>query len=311
MIECTVVIPTHNRPEKLSKAVESVIGQSYTNWELIIVNDSDDEAPVKRFVKECNNHKIKYLKNQGIKGGNGARNTGIKNARGNYIAFLDDDDQWFPSKLEKQIASLKAKNEKQWAGCYCGYLLKDEDIWREESRKLLEGNFLFQQLIGNNAIGAMSTLLIRRYVFDEIGYLAENLVRHQDIHFLIKYFEKYKLACVKECLMKVCGHRRIATKKLEASKLHLIGYLRKNASSLTEKEIKQYFAYEYRSLAICFLQESNRRKFLQYIRMSLTTTYLPVHKYLKVAIAIVDAVFNLNATKLFSKLRSRYQLMVR
>lgn len=309
MIETTIVIPTCNRNDSLLRAINSVLKQSYVNWELVIVNDGDDGNAIKKLVSHFDNDRIKLLNNQGIKGGNGARNTGIKNAKGIYIAFLDDDDEWVKDKLEKQIALIKNKNDPAWAGCYCGYFLYDENIWRKEAG-LLEGKFLYEHLLQKNSIGSMSTLVIKRSVFQQIGYLDEDQMRHQDILFIVKYFEKFYLSCVKEALVKVYGHRSYDAKSLESAKLSLISQLEKKENTLNRRKKAQFYAYEYRTLAICFLSERDYIKFKHYMKLSITTCLLPIHKYIKVILILIDTIFKCQTINTFSRIRSRYQRII-
>jgi len=97
MPKITVIIPTQNRRKSLDRAVESVLSQSFIDWELYIVNDSSSA------IKAYNDDRVKIIQNEDIKGANSSRNTGIKHAQGDYIAFLDDDDEWLPEKLDIQL----------------------------------------------------------------------------------------------------------------------------------------------------------------------------------------------------------------
>jgi len=113
MPKITVVIATQNRRKSLDRAVQSVLCQSFLDWELYIVNDSSS------IIESYNDNRIKIIINEDIKGPSGSRNTGIKYALGEYIAFLDDDDEWLPEKLitqynlmaeEQSILSFTGKN---------------------------------------------------------------------------------------------------------------------------------------------------------------------------------------------------------
>jgi glycosyltransferase involved in cell wall biosynthesis len=106
----SVVIPTYNRTHPTIAAIESVLAQTYRNFEIIVVDDGstdDSSGVVEQFVREKSNGiEIQYV-SQANQGSSVARNTGIEKARGDYIAFLDSDDAWFPEKLERQVGALE------------------------------------------------------------------------------------------------------------------------------------------------------------------------------------------------------------
>ncbi len=102
----TVIIPTYNRKEEIIPTIKSVLNQTVDSLEIFIVNDNEDEKVVLTVLNQLSDNRIKFLKNQRRKGANGARNTGLKNARGKYVAFLDDDDLWNMDKLENKYENL-------------------------------------------------------------------------------------------------------------------------------------------------------------------------------------------------------------
>ena len=113
----TVVIPTHNRSLLLKRAVESVLSQTFEDFELIVIDDhsTDDTASV---VKSFTDHRMRYLTNQRTKGACGARNTGIFSAKGKWVAFLDDDDVWLPEKLKCQYECDTKCGADGWPGLH-------------------------------------------------------------------------------------------------------------------------------------------------------------------------------------------------
>ncbi|MFW6120097.1 MAG: FkbM family methyltransferase [Petrotogales bacterium] len=100
----SVIIPTHNRANLVSRAIQSVLYQTFQNLEIIVVDDaSSDNTPDVIETLRREDNRVRYIRNEISLGGSGARNVGIQNARGDYISFLDDDDEWLPRKLERQI----------------------------------------------------------------------------------------------------------------------------------------------------------------------------------------------------------------
>lgn len=102
----SIIMPSYNTAAYIKQSIESVLKQSYTNWELIIVDDcsSDNTDEV---VKSINDVRVKYLKNEKNSGAALSRNRALREAKGRWIAFLDSDDLWMPEKLEKQIRFME------------------------------------------------------------------------------------------------------------------------------------------------------------------------------------------------------------
>jgi len=103
----SIILPTHNRPKLLEEAIESIISQNITDWELIIIDDNSTPAVNNQYIQEKFGEKIQVLNHVTSKGGAEAKNTGIKAARGKYIAFLDDDDLYAPNYLKNAIETLE------------------------------------------------------------------------------------------------------------------------------------------------------------------------------------------------------------
>src|SRR5581483_7703419 len=103
MPKVSVVVSTHNRAELLHAAIASVLSQSFQDFEILVVDDHSQDHTA-QVVQRFRDGRIKYLRHETRRGGAAARNTGIQNSSGEYIAFLDDDDEWLPEKLETQVA---------------------------------------------------------------------------------------------------------------------------------------------------------------------------------------------------------------
>lgn len=161
----TVIIPTYNRKEEIIPTIKSVLNQTVDSLEIFIVNDNEDEKVVLTVLNQLSDNRIKFLKNQRRKGANGARNTGLKNARGKYVAFLDDDDLWNMDKLEKQIRKFDESGDNV-GFVYSGF----EVISRIDpafSKKILpskKGN-VFSNMIKRNFVGSPTPLIKKKCFF--------------------------------------------------------------------------------------------------------------------------------------------------
>jgi len=101
----SVIIPTYNRAHVLARAIQSVLNQTYQDFEIIVVDDGSTDN-TEEVIKSFNDPRIRYIRHEENKGAAAARNTGIKAAKGEFIAFQDSDDEWLPKKLEKQMEAF-------------------------------------------------------------------------------------------------------------------------------------------------------------------------------------------------------------
>ncbi len=105
----SIIMPSYNTARYIGESIQSVLAQTYTNWELIIVDDCSTDN-TDEMVAAIEDARIRYLKNDKNSGAAVSRNRALKEARGRWIAFLDSDDLWLPEKLEKQIAFMEAND---------------------------------------------------------------------------------------------------------------------------------------------------------------------------------------------------------
>jgi glycosyltransferase involved in cell wall biosynthesis len=157
----SIIVPTHNRAHLLQRAVQSVVAQTHTNWELIIVDDaSKDGTPA--VIDRLKGGRIRALRNETARGPAGARNAGILAAAAtDFIAFLDDDDEWMPQKLERQLALFRSSPE-PLSAVGCGLMLHDEG--KEPVLRLPTfSGMVFEDLLARRARGyAAPLILVRR-----------------------------------------------------------------------------------------------------------------------------------------------------
>jgi len=203
----SVIIPTYKRNDSLKRAIDSVLKQTYENYEIIVVDDNDEDSVFRlsneKLMKEySNNKKVVYLKHKKNLNGAAARNTGISYSRAKYIAFLDDDDEFMEKKLELQVKKLE-KLDKSWGAVYCNYSIFRKNRLIFKNRKNVSGNLMKDLLLKDVKIYAGSTLLVRKRVLDELNGFDTTFNRHQDWEFLIRFFRKYKIGVVNQNLVKI------------------------------------------------------------------------------------------------------------
>ena len=164
----SVIIPSHNRAVLLPRAVESVLAQTYSNLEVIIVDDaSSDSTPAVMADLVKRDPRVRYFRHETNRYASAARNTGIASARGELIAFLDDDDEWLPEKLAKQVpVMLSASPEVGMVYCWMDYYDGRGNIV-SETHPTLKG-WVFGQMLDRPRIGGCPTLLVRREVVEVV-----------------------------------------------------------------------------------------------------------------------------------------------
>ena len=172
----SVITPAYNCSETIGETIESVMGQTYRNWEMIIVDDCSADNTVdvvSDYVKK--DERIKLMRLEKNSGSAAARNTAIQNAKGRFIALLDSDDMWKPEKLERQLAFM---TEKGYSFSFTAY-----DVFRASSdkhRRIFEvpSKINYKQYLRNSIIGCLTVMIDKDAIPDfhmENGYLEDVL----------------------------------------------------------------------------------------------------------------------------------------
>lgn len=196
----SIIIPTYKNRGGLYRSIQSALNQTYTNIEVIVVDDnspeSEERSATENIMEEfLGNPKVIYLKHEENKNGAAARNTGIKVARGQYIAFLDDDDEWLPSKLDLQEEFMH--HNKQYDCVYCLAYINN----REEYTKCYEGNATMPMLMNRTKMFT-PCLVFQAASLKAIGGFDESFRRHQDYELLTKFFSHdFQIGCLRERLV--------------------------------------------------------------------------------------------------------------
>lgn len=174
----SIIIPTHNRAEMLQRAVKSVLLQTWKGgFEIIIVSDGSNDN-TEDVVRLFNDSRIQFFKHNEARGASAARNTGMRAAKGEYIAFLDDDDEWTSNKLEIQMPVIENSGpEIGLVYAWMEYFIDGES--HRVSTPKLRGN-VFVEMLDKQAIGGCPTIIIKKKVIEKIGYFDETLPRGND-----------------------------------------------------------------------------------------------------------------------------------
>lgn len=198
----SIIIPTYKNRGGLSKSIDSVLQQDYENIEILVVDDNEPDSEwrnkTERLMSDyLANSKVKYIKHPENKNGAAARNTGIRYSKGQYIAFLDDDDWFLPEKLTKQISFLQ--NNLDVDSVYCLAQRKGKRYGHSE----YEGDVSKELLLLKTNMFT-PCLMFRRKAILSIEGFDETFRRHQDYDLLLRFFNAgYKIGCLKEQLTEI------------------------------------------------------------------------------------------------------------
>lgn len=199
----SVIIPTYKNRGGLTDSINSVLLQNCPNLvEVIVIDDNDPDSEFRRSTETIMKQYasapiVKYICHEKNKNGAAARNTGIKASKGNYIAFLDDDDLFLPNKLSKQVEYLE--NHKEKDAVYC-FARRGKKV---VSTIAYEGNGIRDILLLQSNYFTPS-LMFRREALEAIEGFDESFYRHQDYDLMLRFFDSgFTIGCVTEVLVEI------------------------------------------------------------------------------------------------------------
>jgi glycosyltransferase involved in cell wall biosynthesis len=270
-MQVSVIIPTYNSAQYLIAAVESVLAQTFKDFEILVIDDgsTDNTSEVIKQFKDC----VRYIKqeNQGV---SVARNRGIKESCGKYVAFLDADDIWMPTKLERQIEVLK-ENPKSNA-CYTEYIAFSGDMKPTELKRLRTGGYVLNDLLlRGNVVGPPSALLGERQLFEKLGGFDSNLSLCADWDMWIRLALMTELTFLKEPLIKYRLHDSNMSKNVKLLEEDTLKLLEKSFAMLNLPEEflakrKEAFAYHYIVFAKSYFRTGQYSNFFRCVARSVS-----------------------------------------
>lgn len=199
----SVVIPTHNRSSLVINAIRSVLNQTYNDIEVIVIDDASTDDTEKT-IESIGINSLKYIKITNSQGGNYARNLGIESASGSYIAFLDDDDEWLPTKVEEQINVFKKNNDigLVYTGASVIYSSKDYRYIRHPRHN----GDLSKDILIRNLIGTTSSVMVKKDIIDQVGGFDNNMPALQDYDLWIRVAQVTKIEYIDKPLINYYNH---------------------------------------------------------------------------------------------------------
>lgn len=201
----SIIIPTYNSAEYIAETIDSALKQTYEPKEVIVVDDGSTDNTrdiIKSYVR-----RVKYIRKENG-GPASARNLGIKESNGEFIALLDSDDIWLPEKLEFQIKLIEDDDRIGLVGCNSCWISKDgvilDNIRKGEYRNYTERRDFLRRLMFSNVVSSGSNACLRRECFEKVGLFDEdvNLKGVEDWDMWLRVFQYYDIKFVEKILLK-------------------------------------------------------------------------------------------------------------
>lgn len=277
----SVIITSYKGSDSIARTINSVKNQTYKNIELIVVDDNGlgtkEQLATENIVKKFEG--IKYIPHKVNKNGSAARNTGAREANGEFYCFLDDDDEFLENKISLQVAKF-AELSDDYAIVYCSFI--DIDQNGKETTIIAEknGDILIYSLLDQIKV-ATSLFMVRKSAYDEVNGFDESFRRHQDWEFVARVSSKYKADYVPDVLVikhSIC--RNIATnpETMEKNRMHYLNKLSPIIDSM--KQRKKIYCYHYLCFVKVYVKQKKFGKFFEYLVKSKTPiTYLSMFFY--------------------------------
>lgn len=208
----SIITPLYNAEKYIADSIESVLTQSYTDWELIVIDDDSKDNSID-IVRSFDDARIQLIRLQENRGAGIARNKGLEVANGRYIAFLDADDTWVPDKLEKQISFMRTR---KLPFCFSSfYLMNDKGEYLKKYRQALP-EVDYDKMLKNNYIGCL-TAIYDTQILGKVYMTAHK--KRQDWGLWLKILSKIQRA---ESIPEPLAYYRLGNKSLSYYKWNLI-----------------------------------------------------------------------------------------
>lgn len=212
MTKVSVVIPAYNAMAYLPDAVQSVLMQTFTDFEVLIVNDGSSDNLV-QWAKSITDKRVQLI-SQARQGVSVARNTGISKARGEYIAFLDADDLWQPTKLAKQVEFLDSHSLVGLVSTWVT-LIDEQGKFLSAAKLCFKPNNIWQQMLEQCLISCGSVPMVRRSCFETVGLFEPSLQFGEDWEMWTRIAARYDFGLLEECLVSYRQHSKNASRRAQ------------------------------------------------------------------------------------------------
>lgn len=264
----SVVIPNYNYAQYISETIESVLGQTYANLEVIVVDDESTDGSLDVLIKFADRITIIEQKNQGV---SRARNNGAAKAGGEFLAFLDADDIWLPEKIERQMQRFNDEPELGMVHCSMTYIDPGGNVCGE-NRDGMEG-FVADELLKFErgvVVGVGSTSLMPRTVFEELGGFDHRLSTAADWDLSYRLASKYKIGFVAAPLVLYRVHSSNMHGNIQVMEHDMLLGFEKAFAGETARQKRACYANLYKTLAGSYFRSG---KYLSFARTAVQSLF--------------------------------------
>jgi glycosyltransferase involved in cell wall biosynthesis len=229
----SVVIPTYNRAHLVSRSIQSVLSQTYQDFEVIVVDDGSTDN-TSEAVNSIGDERVNYIRHDVNKGASASRNTGIRAARGELIGFLDSDDEWLPQKLQKQVDRFDIASPNVGL-VYGGYVVIDDETKKAIGQVHPEKRgYVFKEVLKASHPPSPLTPLVKRECFEKVGLFDEDIRFGEDWDMWLRIAEHYEFDFVDEMVAKYHVSRHQVTRDRVSALEELSKFRAKHQRQLSE-----------------------------------------------------------------------------
>lgn len=297
----TVIIPTYNRQDIVTRAIRSVLNQTFTNFELLVVDDNSPDN-TRQVVESIPDSRIRYIKRKENGGPGATRNTAIRNAQGKYIALLDDDDEYLPEFLQKTYNVIKETDDKVgFTWCGLKWYREDEDgketllkteIWQPEYK---DREHAYRSFLRSRRIGTNCGLTFKKHIFEKVGYFDETFEGGaEDTDFMIRLVKKFDFAIVPDFLIKINLHQGPNLRSYTESKAEDYQKIFSKHEESISRDQNLWVHYQYK-MGWLFYYGGNKEKGRKYITRALKKDPLHVKSW---GVMLMHEIFGKKASKM-------------
>ena len=299
----SVIIPTYNRNGFLRSAIESVLNQTFQAFEIIVVDDASIED-VQGVVEGFHDRRIKYIRHEINKGEAGARNTGIMHSKGEFIAFLDDDDMWFLDKLRRQLNVLENARA-QVGGIYSGFVAVDCDKQTSHTCLPTKKGDIYRDLLVKNTIGTPSTVLVKKACIETAGLFDEDIFYGVDHDFYLRIAKHFHFEYIAEPLVQYNIHENRLSNNPEIVAKGLEAMSRKYQGELGELygKRRKYLARGFLSVGVGFCYKGEKTKGIEAIAKSIWLYPFEPRAYFNLGLSLLG-------TRNFTKIKKMKDILI-